>query len=902
MFALLASIAWVTSAHAQLEGLSSEQRRMIEQLPADQRREVMRRLQQERGTQRQARPEFPEVVRPDGERDSDRRREDDVTRPLIDPDEARRIRPGDTIVLGFGVPEAGVQPDTRERRAERVRRLENANPYIIDELGRVPLPGVGLIRIAGLTSEEAITRLSAEGDLRNLVITLTRLPLQAVGIDELEPFGYDLFEGVPSTFAPVSDIPIPAEYLLGPGDVIRAQLFGNRNADFDLPVSRDLTIQFPELGPISVAGLTFDQLREDLHRRVSEQFIGTRVSLTLGELRSIRVFVLGDVRRPGSYTVSSLTTMTNALFYSGGVETRGSLRTIELKRNGETVQRLDLYDLLLRGDTRNDARLRPGDVIFVPPVGPRVVVGGEVRRPAIYELRGESSAEQVLGLAGGLEARAQRDAARLERLDPSGARAVEALDLSTRGGLATQLRDGDVLRVPAGVRQLEGAVTLFGHVQRPGEFQWREGLRLTDLLGSSRDLKPGADLNYVLVRRETVANAEISVLSIDLQRAWQAPQSEEANPYLHARDQIHVFDTEVGRDHVTRRLVNELRRQTDPERPLPIARVSGRVKAPGEYPLEPGMGVLDLIRAGGGLDDAAFIREAELVRYTVVNGETREVEIIDIDLVGILAGAVPDVRITAYDALNIREVSGWREQQIITLGGEVRFPGSYTFTPGETLASVLQRAGGLTQFGSARGAVFTRETLREREREQIEVLARRLEADLSALALSDPGNIEAVSVGRGLLEQLRTAEATGRLVINLGAILGGDASQDIELRPGDQLLVPPTSQEVSVLGEVQFATSHFHVPGLERDGYIQRSGGTTQRADQRRIYVVRASGEVVTAAGSRWFSRVDGGGIEPGDTIVVPLETDRVRPLELWSAITTTVYNTAIAAAALNSF
>ncbi|MCC5862860.1 MAG: polysaccharide export protein, partial [Gammaproteobacteria bacterium] len=244
---------------------------------------------------------------------------------------------------------------------------------MIDELGRVPLPGVGLIRIAGLTSEEAITRLGAEEDLRNLIIMLTRLPLQAVGIDELKPFGYDLFEGVPSTFAPVSDIPIPAEYLLGPGDVIRAQLFGNRNADFELPVSRDLTIQFPELGPISVAGLTFDQLREEINRRVAEQFIGTRVSITLGELRSIRVFVLGDVRRPGSYTVSSLASMTNALFYSGGVETRGSLRNIELKRNGETVQRLDLYDLLLRGDTRSDARLRPGDVIFVPPVGPRVV-------------------------------------------------------------------------------------------------------------------------------------------------------------------------------------------------------------------------------------------------------------------------------------------------------------------------------------------------------------------------------------------------------------------------------------------------------------------------------------------------------------------------------------------------
>ncbi|TVQ48905.1 MAG: hypothetical protein EA371_04615, partial [Gammaproteobacteria bacterium] len=195
---------------------------MIEQLPADQRREVMRRLEQERGSQRQARPEFPEVVRRDSDRD--RRGDDEFTREPVDPDEARRIRPGDTLVLGFTIPNAGAQRDERERREQRIRRLENANPYEIDDLGRIPLPGVGLIRIAGLTAEEAITRLSAEEDLRNLTITLTRLPLQAVGIDELKPFGYDLFEGVPSTFAPVSDIPIPAEYLLGPGDVLRAQL------------------------------------------------------------------------------------------------------------------------------------------------------------------------------------------------------------------------------------------------------------------------------------------------------------------------------------------------------------------------------------------------------------------------------------------------------------------------------------------------------------------------------------------------------------------------------------------------------------------------------------------------------------------------------------------------------
>ncbi|MCC5870654.1 MAG: SLBB domain-containing protein, partial [Gammaproteobacteria bacterium] len=829
----LASLTFSVPVHAQLEQLTPEQRRMVEQLPAAQRQEVMRRLQQERGRETRAeRPEFPDLIDADRDRDTrDHAMEDTRERERMreEAERKRRIQAGDTLVIRFerDLAQLRVPTDDERDRAERVaKRLDESNPFLLDDQGRLSLPGVGLIELAGLTVEQAVIRLRAEEDLRDVAVRITKLPLQPVGIAGLKPFGYELFEGTPSTFAPVSDIPVPVEYVLGPGDVLRAQLFGNRSADYELPVSRDLIVQFPELGPVSVAGMTFDQVREELRQRVSEQFIGTRLSLTLGDLRSIRIFVLGDVRRPGSYTVSSLATMLNALFYSGGVEERGTLRNIELKRNGETVQRLDLYDLLLRGDTRNDVRLRPGDVIFVPPVGPRVVVGGEVRRPAIYELRGETTAEQALALAGGLEARAQVNAARIERLDPGGARLIEMLDLGAREGLSLRLRDGDVLRVPAGTRQLEGAVALHGHVQRTGEFEWREGLRITDLLETSRDLRPGADLRYVLVRRETQANARIEVFSIDLESAWADPRSPHANPPLAARDQIHVFDLSVGRDHVTRGLITELEQQTDASRPLPVAQVSGRVKAPGRYPLEPGMGALDLLRAGGGLDDAAFVREAELVRYRVVGGEAREAELINVDLVGIIAGAVPDVRLEPYDVLTIREVSGWREDQSVVLRGEVRFPGTYTFTAGETLSSVLERAGGLTNLGSASAAVFTRETLRQREREQLQVLAARIESDLASLSLTEGADVEALSTGQALLRQIRSVEPTGRLVIDLRQVMAGNASRDIELRPGDRLLVPQRSQEVTVLGEVQYTTSHFHEPGLDRDGYIQRSGGT----------------------------------------------------------------------------
>src|SRR5262249_1426468 len=221
---------------------------------------------------------------------------------------------------------------------------------------------------------------------------------------------------VANPFVPPTDIPVPLNYVVGPGDTVNVQLFGNQNQDYRFTVSRDGTITFPEIGPVNVAGLTFEQLRDAVTQRVSEQMIGVRASVTLGELRSIRVFVLGDVTRPGSYLVGSLSTMTNALYASGGVKTVGSLRNVALIRGGNTISTLDLYDLLLRGDTRADARLMSGDAIFVPPVGATVAVDGEVRRPAIYEIKGERSVSGLVTLAGGLAPDANRTNLRLERI------------------------------------------------------------------------------------------------------------------------------------------------------------------------------------------------------------------------------------------------------------------------------------------------------------------------------------------------------------------------------------------------------------------------------------------------------------------------------------------------------
>ncbi len=797
--------------------------------------------------------------------------------------------------------------ESLQRLVETVRR---SNPYRLDRTGAIDLPGLGIVHLAGLTVVQATQRLAIEPYLRDYRVRLTWLPLEPLGPAALKPFGYDLFAGVPSTFAPVTDVPVPTEYIVGPGDRIEVQLIGNSRARYSLNVNRDGRIMFPELGPIPVTGLRFEELKARIEQRVNEQMIGTQAVVTMGDLRSIRVFVLGEAERPGSYTVSGLSTITNALFASGGVKTIGSLRNVQLKRNGALIARLDLYDLLLNGDTSNDVRLLPGDVIFIPPVGTTVGVTGEIRRPAVYELKGESTAADLLHLGGGLTPEADAKLATLNRIDERRDRVVIDVDLSSAQARGTLLRAGDVLRIPAARPTYANSVQLKGHVHRPGGFQYRSGMRLTDVLPSIEELKPNADLHYVLIRREQPGSRRISALSADLERAWSAPTTD-SNPLLSPRDQVIVFDLETGRGQYLAPIIEELRLQAVSSEPSRLVRVSGQVRAEGEYPLEPGMTVSDLVRAGGGLAEQAFGGEAELARYEIRDGQTRRTEVLNVDLDRALVGdPAADLLLGPFDTLVVKQISEWSEREVVRLEGEVRFPGEYPITRGESMRSLIARAGGLTPLAYPRGSLFTREYLKERERQQLQVLTDRMRQDLSSLALqaSQSGAAaanqasETLAVGQSLLRDLQAAEPVGRLVIDLERAMAAEpgSSEELVLRGGDRLRVPKRPQEVTVIGEVQNSTSHLFDPMMSRDDYVRLSGGTTQKADDRRIFVVRANGSVESGSGSRWFRSA--GAIEPGDTIVVPLDAERMRPLTLWTAVSTIVYNMAIAVAAVNSF
>jgi protein involved in polysaccharide export with SLBB domain len=363
--------------------------------------------------------------------------------------------------------------------------------------------------------------------------------------------------------------------------------------------------------------------------------------------------------------------------------------------------------------------------------------------------------------------------------------------------------------------------------------------------------------------------------------------------------------------------VDELKVESTAEQPEQVVSVAGEVNVPGQYPLEAGMTVADLVRAGGGLAIGAYGGNAELARYEVDPSGTRHTRIFDLDLAQALRGdPQADLRLEPYDVLSIKQVSQWADQETVSLRGEVRFPGTYRIRPDETLKSVIERAGGLTRYAFPQGAVFTREELREREQEQMDQMAARMKVELGVLALravissagsSSGGGAGATSanslvLGKSLLQEIESEKAVGRLVINLRGIVREPVGSpyDIVLRDRDELLVPKFEQEVTVIGEVQDPTSHLYNPNLSRDDYIRLSGGYTSEADGKRVYVVRADGSVIANGGSRWFSG-SGVQIEPGDTIVVPINATKMLPLPLWLAVTGILYNVAIAVAAVHA-
>jgi polysaccharide export outer membrane protein len=721
--------------------------------------------------------------------------------------------------------------------------------------------------------------------------------------DSVKPFGYNLFASDPSTYAPGNEVPIPSGYRIGPGDMIDVQLFGQRNDSFSLDISREGMLNFPGIGPIHAfeKGTSFLELKNHLKEKIREHLgEGVQSSISLGAFRSIRIFLLGEVRKQGAYTVSALSTTINALLSCGGIKETGSLRTIQLKRAGKVISTLDLYDLLLAGDTSADQPLQPGDVIFVPVVQKQITLSGSVRRPAKYEILGGETLEGVLQLAGGPSDRSVLDMIRLERIDQNYRPLVR--NLKFRSAKNEKVLPGDQISIGFAGSHVRNVVSLVGATEKAGDFEWKEGLLLTDLISSSEDLSPNVDLDYGLIRRK-FNDGSTECLSF-LPRDLFPSASKEIS--LHSQDMVYFFLREP-RDEVLGSLLDELRKQSQAGQFSKIVRISGAVHFPGEYPYTDSMELGDLLRAAGGTKDSAYLLDAEITRIGVENGKSALVKHIRVDQ-SVLTGEnkASSFKLSPYDSLSIKPIPLWREGESIEISGEVNFPGTYSIKIGETLLDVIKRAGGLTDRAFPDGAFFSRENLRVKENEQRERLIAQLEADLATATLGSASSQEALqaqSAAQAMLSRLRNQKSQGRLVIDLSKILTDREAAGLLVKDGDKLYLPSNPYAVSVSGEVQFPSSHIYQKGLDLNDYLNRSGSYTQNADKSRTFVVKANGSVMTQGGSAWFGKSSGrGSISAGDVIVVPIDLKQTRWLENLTYGTQIVYQLAVAAAAVNSF
>jgi len=758
--------------------------------------------------------------------------------------------------------------------------------------GYVEFPEIGALSVGGLTI----------GDFKEVIEGILNDSLSFVKVSvllketqiTLKQFGYELFESDMVEEAG-SSLMVPDQYRLNIGDVINVQLYGNKSSSYAFEVSREGSIFIPDLGPINVLGLTFKSAHKLISNTISNEMIGVSSNITMGPLKGINIFVLGDVTHPGSHTLSSLSSLLNALVSSGGIKQIGSLRNIELKRYGKTISTLDLYDLLLKGDASKDRQLRNGDVIFVPPIGPTVAVQGAVKRPAIYELKGNETLKDVIEMSGGVLASSQINFAQIERISPNGDKTILDFDITNQNDLNTKIKDSDKIYIHAIIDLIEDGVHLSGYLKRPGVYQWKDGMKLLDVIPSMHVLQSNPDLNYVLIQRKTEPEKKIHFLTANLSNAFKNPLSDN-NLLLQKNDSIMVFGKEMDRAKLVEPLIEVLEFQAGYGNPVKMVTIQGKVKHPGIYPMSDGMKVSDLICAAGGLLENAYDKTAELSRFTVPEKKYRKIEHIEIQLEDIIKNVrSSDIELQSQDVLQVKEIPSWSNTGFVEIIGEVKFPGIYTIKRDETLKSLVERAGGITDYAYPDAAIFLREELREREQQLLDEMSRRLESDLALFSLeklqNDGGALQGFMTANSLLDKLKTTKAVGRLVIDFPKILKSKKKQgDVILKDGDKLIIPSKTQEVTVIGEVKFPTSHLFDEDLSRDDYIELSGGPTYKADEGEVYTIKASGKVLTY-----------GEITPGDVIVMPLDIDRVNLLTKLSKITQIMYQISITAASLKT-
>ena len=663
------------------------------------------------------------------------------------------------------------------------------------------------------------------------------------------------------------DVPLGPDYVLGPGDELSINLWGGVSQTITRTIDPEGRVMLPESGEIQLAGLTLENAQNAVSGALQPQFHNAHVSVTVARLRSIRIYVVGDVQRPGAYDISSLSSPLTALSAAGGPTSVGSLRVMRHSRGEKLIGEIDLYDFLLRGIRNSEDRLQAGDTLLVPPAGAQVAVYGAVKRPAIYELRNEKALTAVLDEAGGLTVAAalghitvDRIVANQRREEVSVAMAdSEDVQAAAAAVAEFEVKDGDRVHVATVLPYSERSVYLQGHVARPGKLPFRDGLRLSDVIRTYQDLLP-----------EPAERGEIVRL---------------AAPDLHPETiSFNVPDVLIGNANLPLQPFDTIRIFSRYEQDPPTVSVEGEVLRPGKYPLFEGMTAAQLVRAAGGFKRDALLDTADLISYHIEDGRDAIVERRNLKI----GNAVlkhdheEDIALKPGDILTIHQLAGWNDiGASITIEGEVAHPGNYGFTQGERLSDLLRRAGGLRTTSYPEGAVLTRPEVAALQEKSRDELIRQIESSSAAARLSPGVSGDHQSEALQLIQQqqeqvlsrLKSQPASGRMVIHINSDMTSwvGSAADIEVRSGDILRIPKRPGFVLISGQVYNPSAITYAPNERASWYLKRAGGATEIANRKEIFVIRANGSVVGRRSGGWRDQdVLSTRLNPGDVIVVP--------------------------------
>lgn len=706
-------------------------------------------------------------------------------------------------------------------------------------------------------------------------------------------YGHDLFSKASGTFKPIDNIPVTPDYLVGPGDELLVHWWGQIEGDTAAVVDRNGMINLPKVGQVSVVGVRYQNLQAHLITAISKNFRNFELDVSLGKLRSIQVFVVGQATRPGNYTVSSLSTLVNAIFATGGPSAKGSMRHIQLKRNGKVVTDFDMYDLLLKGDKSKDVQLISGDVIYIPTIGAAVAIAGSVNTPAIFELKGNETLADLISLSGGLTNVAAGKKVSVERIHEREIRKVDEFQLDN-AGLAKLMQDGDLVTVRSISAEFDNAVTLRGNVAglHAGRHPWKEGLRISDIIPNRAALV--TDSYWVKKNQAVDTNDNIwfdkNQLKQSSDNAWfkknqvLSKQADDSNFSNQNKNQ----NQNQNKNELTQ--INNAGDLIEKEKLLAISQ------------------------------DEYKLRQRVNERVAEVNWDYAAIERLDRnDLRSVLIpfnlgkamlhDAEQDVLLQAGDVVTIYskddiQVPSAQRNNYVILEGEVVSPGLYQVRTGETLRQLVERVGGVTPQAYLIGSEFSREATRIIQQKRLDDIVAQMDAEIqrtvarrSSAALSkeaaDTAFAEAESQ-KMMVAKMKKVKASGRIVLEMPEYAVELKNiPDIELENGDRLYIPSKPSTVSVMGTVYNQNAFIYKKGLTVADYLAKAGGATRDGDDGETYLIRADGLVYSKRQNSLLfgfgsGNFDGRKAMPGDTVVVPEKLERynlTKDLRDWSQI-----------------